>query len=84
MRASDSDSDRDADLFIAGEWLGVNPVLKRYEYPTRELLIVRSISEAIECSASRWLHSQRPRPPGWRYGGALWVLGRPLRRRGGP
>jgi hypothetical protein len=68
-------SDRDADLFVAGEWLGGNPVLKRYEYPTRELLVLRCVWEAIEVIGVMIVAATAPDPVGLALGAALWVLG---------
>ena len=67
--------DRDVDLLVAGEWLAGDSVLERYEYPTRELLVVRSVSEAIELAGVAVVALTAPDVGGVAVGAALWILG---------
>lgn len=68
-------SDREADLLIVREWLAGNEVLRRYEYPTRELLKVRSLSEAVEVLGLAIVALTAPAVAPTAVGAVLWLLG---------
>ncbi len=70
-----SGGDRAADLVIAGRWMSGDPVLRRYEYPTRELLLLRSASEAIEVLGLAIVVLTAPAIAGVAIGFALVLLG---------
>ena len=74
-RIAVSKDDRDADLFVLGELLDGNPVLRRYEYPTRELLVLRSGWELVELTGIMLVATTAPAAAGLALGGTLWVLG---------
>jgi len=67
--------DREADLLLVTEVLAGNPVARRYEYPTRELLLVRSFAEVLELIGMAVVVATWPEPAGVATGGVVWVLG---------
>lgn len=74
-RTQAADDDRDADLLVAREWLDGDPVLERYEYPTRELLVARTAFEAVELIGVAVVAATAPDVGGLAVGAALWILG---------
>lgn len=68
-------SEREADLVIAREMLAGSAVVRRYEYPTRELLVVRSVAEAVQILGLTLVILTAPAVPGVALGGLLWFLG---------
>lgn len=68
-------SDRHATLIAGMEVLTGTPLARRYALPTRELLMVRSVSEAIELIGVAIVALTAPAPVGMAVGIVLWVLG---------
>lgn len=70
-----SGGDREANLLIVAEWLAGDEVLRRYEYPTRELLVVRSSFEAVEVLGLAIVVLLAPAVVPVAVGSLLWLLG---------
>ncbi len=70
-----TEGDRAANLVLVRRWLAGDTALRRYEYPTRELLQVRSISEAIEVLGLALVLLTAPEVVPVAIGGLLWLLG---------
>lgn len=70
-----SGGDRAANLLIVRKWLEGDDVLRRYEYPTRELLALRSASEAIELLGAAIILLTTPAVAGVVIGLLLLLLG---------
>lgn len=70
-----SGSDRAADLVIVRRLLEDDAVLRRHRYPTRELLAVRSASEAVELLGAAIILLAHPALPGVLIGFVLLLLG---------
>lgn len=66
---------READLLLVRRWLAGDEVLKRYRYPTRELLAARSCSEAVEVLGLAIVALTAPAVVPVAIGGLLWLLG---------
>ncbi|HWC25300.1 MAG TPA: hypothetical protein VG474_01840 [Solirubrobacteraceae bacterium] len=68
-------SDRDATKLLARRWLAGDTALRRYEYPTRELLVLRSVCEAVEVTGLSIVMLAAPNVAAVALGGMLWLLG---------
>lgn len=69
-------SERQGDLLLALEVLAGHPVARRYQYPTRELLLVRSVAEVIELIGIAIVIAAAPDgTAAMAIGAVLWVLG---------
>lgn len=70
-----SGSERGADFVLVGRWLSGDPVLRRYEYPTRELLVLRTAVETIEMLGLAIIVLTAPAVAGIAIGFVLVLLG---------
>jgi hypothetical protein len=74
-RLEEAGSERRASVVAAVEVLTGTPVAHRYALPSRELLIVHSVSEAIELLGVLLVVVAAPAPAGIAAGAVLWLLG---------
>jgi hypothetical protein len=66
---------RRAAMLAGAEVLSGTPVARRYAFPTRELLVVHSVSEAIELLGVMIVVLTAPAPAGIALGAVMWLLG---------
>ncbi len=75
MNASRSPAASDARRWSPAEVLAGTPVARRYALPSRELLVVHSLSEAVELIGIAIVVLTAPAPAGMAIGVVLWLLG---------
>lgn len=74
-RLEASGSKRRATMLAGVEVLSGTPVARRFTLPTRELLAVHSVSEAIELIGVAIVALTAPAPAGIAIGAVMWLLG---------
>jgi hypothetical protein len=74
-RLDEAGSERRATMIAGAEVLAGTPVARRYALPSRELLVVHSLSETIELIGIAIVILTAPAPAGMAIGIVLWLLG---------
>ena len=74
-RLEGAGSERRATMLAGVEVLSGTPVARRFALPTRELLAVHSVSEAIELVGVAIVVLTAPAPGGIAIGAVMWLLG---------
>ncbi len=74
-RLEGAGGERRAALLAGAEVLSGTPVARRYAFPTRELLVVHTVSEAIELVGVMIVALTAPAPTGIAIGAVMWLLG---------
>lgn len=74
-RLEGAGSERRTTMLAGAEILSGTSVARRYSLPTREMLVVHSVSEAIELMGVMIVVLTAPAPAGIAIGAVMWLLG---------
>lgn len=74
-RLEGAGGERRATMLAGAEMVSGTPIARRYAVPTREMLVVHSVSEAIELVGVMIVVLTAPAPAGIAIGAVMWLLG---------